>query len=168
MASHVYVIYFVFITLIAYDVPSSASNNSSKYQYPPGSLICKTHNMTEMDCSNRNLVDIPFLHQNLTTMLDLRYNKLTDIKGAPFQQLPLLQTLDLSCNQIATLSHTAFRGIWFLEKLDLESNQIMALPEDIFFNLTKLESINLTDESFSNCTNECIRTPITPRANGLC
>ena len=47
MASHVFVIYLAFITLAVCDVPSSALNNQSKYQYPPGSLVCTTHDMTD-------------------------------------------------------------------------------------------------------------------------
>ena len=168
MASQMYMFCFVLVTLTVNYISSSALHSlSRKYQYPPGSLACKSHRMTEMDCSKRYLVDIPFLDQKLTTILDFSYNQLTEIKGAPFQQvlllrildlsynhlkkingapfqqLPLLRKLDLSHNQITTLSSTAFRGIWSLEELKLTYNHIMALPVDIFLNLTKLEYINL-------------------------
>ena len=145
MALSVHAIWLVFLTSHLYYVLSSASNSPSSYHYPPGSLACKTHNMTEMDCSNRYLVDVPFLDQNLTTILDLSYNRLTEIKGAPFKQLPLLKILNLSHNEISQLSSTAFRGIWFLVELDLQHNNIEALPSNIFFNLTELECIELFD-----------------------
>ena len=132
MVSLMHNIWLVLLTSFLFYISSSAPNNPSKYEYPPGSLACKTHNMTEMDCSNRYLVDIPFLDRNLTTTLDLSHNKLTEIKGASFVQLPLLRRLDLSHNEISHLSPTAFRGIWFLEKLDLKYNNIKTLPSRIF------------------------------------
>ena len=130
-------------TLSLYHIIICNSNTLHQYEYPSHSLACKTHSMTELDCSHRYLVDMPVFNQNLTTTLDLSVNLLPEIKGAPFEQMPLLRILDLSYNQIASLSSTAFRGIWLIEKLELSMNQIVALPKDIFFNLTKLESINL-------------------------
>ena len=132
------------------------SKCDAKNQYPPGSLACKTHHMTEIDCSNRYLVDIPFLDQNSTTALYLDNNKLTEIKGAPFEQLPLLWRLNISHNGIAHLSSTAFRGIWSLVYLDLMYNQLEVLPSDLFFNLTKLESINLLYNVLTVIPNEAL------------
>ena len=149
-------IWLVILISFLYYVSSSASNDPLKYEYPAGSLACKTHNMTEMDCSNRYLVDIPFLDQNLATTLDLSYNQLTEIKGAPFEQLPLLRTLNLSYNEISHLSSIAFRGIWFLVELDLKYNNINTLPSGIFFNLTKLENIDLLINWLYTIPNEAL------------
>ena len=130
------------------------SKSDAQNQYPPGSLACKTHNMTEMDCSNRYLVNIPYLDHNLTTILDLSHNQLTEIKGAPFEQLPRLWRLDLSYNEISLLSSTAFRGIWFVVELNLGFNNIEALPSGIFFNLSKLESINMLESKLTTIPTE--------------
>ena len=112
--------------------------------------------MTEIDCSKRYLTDVPFLDQNLTTVLDLNDNKLTEIKDAPFELLPLLRTLNLSYNAISHLSSTAFRGIWFLVELDLRKNKIKALPSGIFFNFTKLKLINVYQNKLSAIPNEAL------------
>ena len=151
-----YNIWMVFWISFLYYVSNSASSNPSKYEYPQGSLACKTHYMTEMDCSNRYLVEIPFLDQNSTTVLDLSFNKLTEVSGAPFEQLPLLRGLYLSNNDISHLSSTAFRGIWLLIDLHLEFNKIKALPSGIFFNLKKLESINLFNNVLVTIPNEAL------------
>ena len=157
MATYMYAIYFLFFTLIIYDVFGSNTDSPfSKYQYPPGSLACKTHNTTDMDCSNRYLADIPFLGQNLTTTLDLSHNQLTAIKGAPFEQLPLLRSLYLNNNQITSLSSTSFRGLWLLVELNLHGNKIQALPSGVFFNLTKLETIDLLHNVLPTMPNEAL------------
>ena len=145
MAPKLQYIGLLFFTWNLYYISTSASVSQSKYMYPQGNLACKTHNMTEMDCSNRYLVDIPFLDQDFATTLDLSHNQLKEIKESPFVQLSLLRTLNLSSNEISYLSSKAFRGLWFLEQLDLNRNQIQNLPTDVFFNLSKLEYLDLFD-----------------------
>ena len=121
MAIFAHISSVAFIILCLSCISSSLSDVQNRY--PPGSLACKTYNMTDMDCSNRFLVDIPVLDQILTTTLDLSQNQLTQIKGAPFEQLSDLQLLSLSYNDISYLSSTAFRGLWLLEELVLEFNK---------------------------------------------
>ena len=153
---------FVQITSLVLIISSlnciSQSNTVSNAQseYPQGSLVCKTHDFTELDCSKRYLVDVPVLDENLATKLDLSNNQLTEIKGAPFEQLPLLQSLNLNFNQIFYLSPNAFKGLWFLEKLDLQDNNINSLPMGIFSNLTKLKEIDLFGNWLSTIPNEAL------------
>ena len=141
MAFLMYNISLVFLTSFFYHISSFDLNGLPKSENPSGSLACKTHNMTTMDCSNRYLVGIPYLDQNLTTILDLSYNHLIEINGAPFEQLPLLWELDLGYNRLSHLSSTAFRGLWFLVALKLRDNNIEALPSGIFVNLTNWKSL---------------------------
>ena len=98
----------------------SIASSTPKNNYPPGSLACKTYDMTRMDCSNRDLLVVPLLDQNLTTMLDLSHNLLKNITGAPFEKLHILHVLDLSYNDISRMSSTAFRGLQSLAFLHLE------------------------------------------------
>ena len=135
-------------------IQSNTLSDDTQNQYPAGILACKTHNLTEMDCSFRFLTDIPFVNLTSTTTLDLSHNQLTEIKGAPFKQLPLLRLSNLSSNEISHLSSTAFQGLWFLEQLDLGFNQIEVLPSGIFFNLSKLEYINMLNDWIYTIPNE--------------
>ena len=123
---------------------SSAAQNN----YPPGSLACKTFEMTKMDCSNRNLLAVPFLDENFTTTLDLSRNQVKNITGAPFEKLPVLLVLDLSYNQISWMSSTAFRGLQSLVSLELQVNLLFDLPDDVFANLPKLVYLDMNRNRF--------------------
>ena len=127
----------------------SPSDFTPLKMYPSGSLACKAYNMTKMDCSNRNLHDVPVLDQNLTTSLDLSHNQLISItSNAPFQKLQIL-LLDLSYNEISKMSSTAFRGLHSLESLDLQRNRLIDLPRDIFSDLHNVQFLNLNSNFFT-------------------
>ena len=116
----------------------SPSDFTPLKKYPSGSLACKTYMMTKMDCSNRNLPDVPVLDQNLTTSLDLSHNQLTNITNAPFEKLKILLMLNLSYNEISQMSSTTFRGLHSLVCLELKENELVDLPKDIFSDLPQL------------------------------
>ena len=90
---------------------SSAPLNSPLNEYSLGILACKTYNGSRMDCSHRNLKDIPVLDRNWTIVLDLSHNRLKEIHGEPFLNLSNLTSLDLSWNVISELNSSAFRGL---------------------------------------------------------
>ena len=110
-----------------------------------GSLACKTCNTSKMDCSRRNLVHIPVLDKNRTTILDLSHNQLKEILGLPFGNLSNLTSLDLSYNVISNLSPTALKGLSSLVKLDLERNRLSVLSNDVFSELHELVYLNIHD-----------------------
>ena len=116
----------------------SASNVATQSTYPSGSLACKTYSMTRLDCSNRNLPDVPVLDQNLTISLDLSQNQLTNITNSPFEKLKVLLKLNLSYNEISQMSSAAFRGLKSLTSLDLQENKLADLPSGIFSDLHNL------------------------------
>ena len=104
-----FVILCFFILLCTYLI-NVCTLSSSLQEYPSGTLACKTYNTSKMDCSHRNLVDIPVLDKNWTTRLDLSHNQLKEIHGAPFKNLTNLTSLDLSYNMISTLNSTVLKG----------------------------------------------------------
>ena len=126
-----------------YYICMSTSSSTTRNNYPPGSLACKTYEMTKMDCSTRDLLEVPLLDQHLTTILDLSRNHLKNITGAPFEKLHLLLVLDLSLSEIAWMSSTAFKGLKSLEKLNLDNNYLADLPKDIFADLFNLLTLSM-------------------------
>ena len=131
------------LVLLAMSVYLIASTTATQSSYPSGSLACKTYNMTKMDCSNRNLPDVPVLDQNWTTSLDLSHNQLRNITNAPFEKLQILLMLNLSYNEISQMSSTSFRGLHLLEILDLQDNMLADLPHIIFSDLHNLQHLDM-------------------------
>ena len=127
----------------------SSSDSFSQNEYPSGSLACKTYNMSKMDCSNRDLLNVPELDQNLTTLLDLSYNQLKNISNAPFEKLKVLLMLNLSYNEIFQMSSTSFRGLHSLETLDLRENKLVRLPQMIFSDLRNLKWLDMNYNYFT-------------------
>ena len=127
----------------------SAGIYTPQNTYPSESLACKTYEMTKMDCSNRNLLEVPLLDQNSTTTLDLSHNDLMNITNAPFRKLEILLILVLSYNEITEMASTAFRGLQSLKHLELQVNKLVDLPKGIFADLFKLIYLNLDTNYFT-------------------
>ena len=127
-------------------------SNSPVNGYSSGTLACKTYNTSRMDCSRRNLKDIPVLDRNLTTVLDLSHNRLKEIRGEPFRNLSNLTHLDLSRNVISKLKSTVFRGRYSLLKLDMFGNELSDLSSDVFSGLLNLISLDIGGNPFLSIT----------------
>ena len=136
-----------------------ACTSTPQNNYPPGSLACKTYNMTWMDCSNRDLLVVPLLDQNSTTTLDLSHNLLKNITGAPFEKIHVLLMLDLSDNEISWMSSTSFRGLQSLQVLNLHGNHLIDLAKGIFTDLVSLIVLNVGKNWFTAIPGE-ILTPL--------
>ena len=124
------------------------SSSDIDFQYPKGIIPCKTYWETNVDCHNRLLSDIPPLEQNLTALLNLSYNLLTEIQGKPFEKLLILRVLDMSNNGISSISSTVFSDLYNLKYLHLENNMLAFLPEDIFVNLKRLHLLDISENMF--------------------
>jgi hypothetical protein len=77
------------------------------------------------------------------TVLDLRYNSISDISMKAFAGLEKLQCLGLQQNLIANVTPGLFDGLGELISLWLQENKIMVLEKGLFKNNTKLEWIYL-------------------------
>ena len=142
MAAQKHIMSCIFVYLCTYVIIIGTLNLLSQEDLS-GSLACKTYNGSKMDCSHRNLVDIPILDKNRTTMLDLSHNQLQEIHGSPFENLPNLAILDLSNNMISKLNSAVFKGLNSLLKLDLEDNELLSLSSDVFGELHELVYLNI-------------------------
>ena len=127
----------VFLLISIYYIPPT-DPKSTQQRYPTGSLACKTYVMTKMDCSYRDLFEVPLLEQNSIIALDLSHNRLMNVSGAPFGKLQMLMMLDMSYNEISCMSSKAFKGLQSLKILNLEMNNLVDLPKRIFADLFNL------------------------------
>ena len=140
--------FLIFLLMsIIYICPSDPE--STQHSYPTGSLACKMYEMTKMDCSNRDLFEVPLLDQNWITTLDLSHNRLMNITGAPFETLHMLLVLDLSNNETSWMSSTAFKGLQSLKHLNLQYNHLVDLPKSILADLFNLLTLDLFANGFA-------------------
>ncbi|XP_019622188.1 PREDICTED: decorin-like [Branchiostoma belcheri] len=103
-------------------------------------------------CSDLGLTSIP---QNLPTsisFLDLKGNRITNIKmlqSGTFTNLPRLKVLTLSDNQISTIQLGTFTNLPLLQELDLSKNQITMIRPDFFENLRQLKILYLSSNQIT-------------------
>ena len=129
---------------------------SALYGYPAGSLSCKMYEMTKMDCSYRDLFEVPMLDQNRITELDLSHNHLMNITGAPFGKLQMLMMLNLGYNEISWMSSTAFNGLQSLKVINLQFNHLVDLANHIFVDLINLGGLILFANGFAKIPGETL------------
>ncbi|XP_023807204.1 peroxidasin homolog isoform X2 [Oryzias latipes] len=112
---------------------------------PPSALCCPSRCLcfrTTVRCMHLNLEAVPAVSP-LTTILDLRFNKIKDLQPASFSRLKNLNTLLLNNNQIRRISRGAFEDLENLKYLYLHFNNIESLEPESFSHLPKLERLFL-------------------------
>ena len=146
----------------------------------PGTLPCKLHQKSSLDCRARNLAQFPtkltkgilsidlscnkltnlpqsaFSAQTSLKIIRIKGNQLTNITGSPFGGLLNLKTLDLSWNKIVHLALALFQGLYALSDLDLSGNLLASLHGDIFHGLLALHTLDLSSNWFTAVPTESL------------
>ncbi|XP_055874290.1 slit homolog 2 protein-like isoform X2 [Biomphalaria glabrata] len=129
----------------------------------PAKCVCTG---TTVDCSKRELTDIPEDIPMYTTDLKLGSNKILRIKAdGLFKRLPNLQKLDLNDNEIHEIEDGAFDNADKLTDLQLSSNDISQLTSKVFQGLTNVNTLMLRGNKIS-CINNSTFTE-TPKLQQL-
>ncbi|KAG8432635.1 hypothetical protein GDO86_017036 [Hymenochirus boettgeri] len=91
---------------------------------------------TVVQCSSKNLEEIPIDIPMDTVSLKLDANKIHQVPNNAFKDLNHLQELDLSRNSIKTIELAAFKGVAEgLRLLDLSGNRIHSIPKEALAKL---------------------------------
>ncbi|KAM4602109.1 leucine-rich repeat-containing protein 3-like [Polymixia lowei] len=99
----------------------------------PKSCHCTERNGVVVQCTSRNLENIPPNLPQDTVVLLLSSNRIRHIPGQAFESLHRLRELDLSHNSIESVDSGAFQGMSEgLRTLDLSDNRLSAVPKDAF------------------------------------
>ncbi|XP_076650032.1 peroxidasin [Halictus rubicundus] len=93
-------------------------------------------------CMFQKLSRVPQVPAN-TTVLDLRFNNIAELRPGTFHGLPELHTLLLNDNRIRHLSPKTFEGAPKLRFLYLYKNHLERISPDAFAGLPKLEQLYL-------------------------
>ncbi|XP_050397561.1 toll-like receptor 4 isoform X2 [Patella vulgata] len=100
-----------------------------------------------IDCSNKNLTEIPPDIPYNTSTLTLKDNHIDEIKDFIFSNTKLVN-LDISKNALNNLSQNSFYGLESLVTLNLQHNQLdldnKSYPDDVFKPLVKLKRLDLS------------------------
>nr|CAD7195455.1 unnamed protein product [Timema douglasi] len=105
---------------------------------------------TKIDCSARNLKEIPKDIPMYTTELLLNDNEIGRIKSdGLFGRLPNLQKLDLRRNKVTGIEENAFEGTSRLIELILSENKIREVHNKMFLGLTNLKVLSLYENQIT-------------------
>lgn len=85
-----------------------------------------------VDCSSRNLVEVPPGLPALLRTLDLSYNRLTRLRAGQLSARPALLSLDVSYNLLADLDSGALAGLPALSSINLGYNRLAVLSMAVF------------------------------------
>ena len=117
----------------------TADSSDNREVYCP----CYIDSETDMvDCSSRNLVELPECVPNTTKQLNLATN---DLRYHPkqFQRLESLHYLDLSANYQFNPESDSFFGLSELRILYLNNTDYLYLKQNAFDGLTQLQTLSL-------------------------
>ena len=100
--------------------------------------------VTRVNCTNRNLLDVPDTLPITTAILLLDHNFITDL-GTALGKYRQLQVLNVAYNKLQKLSADNFKNLSLLTELHLNSNGISLhhIDEHVFVDIPKLKLLNV-------------------------
>ena len=154
---------------------SSAKTCACQWQCPS---VCSCEHSSDftinyVNCSSRQLSDIPKDIHPSTTHLDLAHNRIKAMKS-DLSRLTQLKHLSLAHNRLESLVDDPFATMAHLEHLDLSSNQIEMISSMALSNLHQLQRLHLHDNPWiphfyyeQNEFQSNVRLALLTYANGL-
>ncbi|XP_052086000.1 slit homolog 1 protein-like isoform X2 [Mytilus californianus] len=97
----------------------------------------------EVDCSTRNLAQIPSNIPTDTTSLLLYENNIQSIDNTSLSALTSLENLDFDYNEISSIEAGAFSSLRSLSILTVDNNKLTSIKPDTFKSLGSLRELNL-------------------------
>ena len=145
--------YITFITLVAVSLRGFLAHGHlcNVSRYSRGSAISsekwqdagnQVH--VKVDCSSRDMVQIPTGVSNDVTELDLRGNKIDFVQENVFMNMVNLLVLILAENSIRTLQGRCFCHLSYLERLDLNDNNMDFFNLFVFVGLQSLRVLTMS------------------------
>uniref|UniRef100_T1ITN8 TIR domain-containing protein n=1 Tax=Strigamia maritima TaxID=126957 RepID=T1ITN8_STRMM len=94
-------------------------------------------------CVRNNFQGLEYLHPN-TTKLTIGKNNVKVLTGAPFRNLSNLLSLNLRGNKLNEVKNDSFEGLNKLQQLVLKDNMIKSIDQDLFNFCPLLQSIDFS------------------------
>ncbi|XP_025414853.1 peroxidasin homolog [Sipha flava] len=125
--------------LLLFLIASSLSFTAVRAECPAKCMCFKT----TVRCMFQQFDRIPGAISEDTTILDLRFNKIKEIRPKSLAHLTKLNTLLLNNNHLSNLHNGAFENLSNLQYLFLHKNKIENMESRVFTNLSHLEQLYL-------------------------
>lgn len=131
-------------------------NISSNVVQCPDNCSCRTgfNNALLVDCSRRDLRQIPLNITSSAESVDISENYLTCVKNDSFPSLTGWQELFLNKNEIRTIHAGAFQMMPNLTTLKLECNNLTEILGGYFLGLSNLQNLDISDNSVHTLSND--------------
>ena len=104
---------------------------------------------TRVDCSHKNLTNVPQGISASTTELDLSFNLIDNLMNFTFSRLNQLSYLNLCFNRISYIDSCALDGLAMLQVLNLTVNKLDHLNSGIFKYTPRLERLYLKNNGLT-------------------
>lgn len=110
----------------------------------PIDCFCIQNSHFFLNCSNRDLTQIPKNIPNIVHEIDLSNNNISQVDVDSFVSLPQLYKINLANNQIEDVERQAFRDLENLRIIDLTNNTLTQIQPETFNEASHLEQLWLT------------------------
>lgn len=142
--------------LLLYSLPMLSSSSSEE-------PVCRTEvdyrDIYSVNCSQRNLEDVPNDLHVKTWELNLDYNMIKLIKSIIyFARYDELRNLSLRQNSIEDININAFTGLVNLIALDLKGNMLTTIPTEALKSLPALETLILSGNNIQHISQHAFPT----------
>uniref|UniRef100_A0A1L8DA62 Putative leucine-rich transmembrane protein n=1 Tax=Nyssomyia neivai TaxID=330878 RepID=A0A1L8DA62_9DIPT len=97
-----------------------------------------------VDCSGRNLTDIPENLPKNTSFIDLSHNLITIVHIDDFTNTTHLREIRLRGNQLGSVDKMAFAQLARLDSLDLSNNHLEHIDPDLLAHTVDVRKVNLS------------------------
>lgn len=114
-----------------------------------GKVVFFLHSLKNLNMQNNNLELIDFTLPFSLTYLDLRSNRIRNIKNDVFLGLNNLNTLKLNNNLLETVLSDLFKPLENLNEIDLQHNNLSFLANELFALNGNLKLVNFAENNIS-------------------
>ncbi|XP_066265991.1 uncharacterized protein [Branchiostoma lanceolatum] len=108
-----------------------------------------------VSCEYRSLNEIPDGIPDDVVSLNLKHNKIEELKTGQLERFSKLKSLVLQHNGLRTIEEKAFSGLDDLEVLDLSYNKMTSVPCEEFQWIPKLKTLHMMENLVMSLSGQC-------------
>lgn len=124
-----------------HQIQKSSQETSHTEVICPADCFCIQNSHFFLNCSNRDLTQIPKNIPNNVYEIDLSNNNITQVDVLSFASLPSLYKINLANNQIDYVERQAFRDLENLRIIDLTNNSLTQIQPETFNEASRVEQL---------------------------